>query len=236
MKYHSDDLDNELDYPITKTAKHIWMENLYDEDGGLCVWEEDKLLPVMKMGEMPSRTCLSYIDGVYKRCLLACHDSNKKVMYVSWNGNIVMRAAIRLTKGMYGDANKKNGEMEPQLEFVDLTRKEVAENKPDIKNKEFLVLFLERYYEAGIPQKMIGEVMKVVFRLMKKKSEQLGALLVMNTEYKMWNPEGMVCSDFSMYISKSKAGEQYLDSLNGSNTVDKEGSYTKNRFLVCAKE
>ena len=236
LKYHSDDLDNELDYPITKTAKNIWMENLYDEDGGLCVWEEDGLLPVMKMGEMPSRTCLSYIDGVYKRCLLASHDSNKKVLYVSWNGNIVMRAAVRLTKGMYGDANKKGDEMGPQLEFADLTREEVAESKPDIKNKEFLVLFLERYYEAGIPQKMVGDVMKVVFRLMKKKSEQLGALLVMNTGYKMWEPEGMVCSDFSMYISKSKAGEQYLDSLDGSNTVDKEGSYKKNRFLVCAKE
>lgn len=236
LKYHSDDLDNELDYPITKTAKHIWMENLYDKDGSLCVWEEDGLLPVMKMGEIPSRTCLSYIDGVYKRCLLASHDSNKKVLYVSWNGNIVMRAAVRLTKGMYGDANKKNSEMEPQLEFVDLTREEVAEIKPDIKNKEFLVLFLERYYESGIPQRMVGDVMKAVFCLMKKKAEQLGALLVMNTEYKTWKPEGMVCSDFSMYISKSKAGEQYLDSLNGSNTVDKEGSYKKNKFLVCAKE
>ena len=137
----------------------------------------------MKMGEIPSRTCLSYIDGVYKRCLLASHDSNKKVLYVSWNGNIVIRAAVRLTKGMYGDANKKNSEMEPQLEFVDLTREEVAEIKPDIKNKEFLVLFLERYYESGIPQRMVGDVMKAVFRLMKKKSEQLGALLVMNTEY-----------------------------------------------------
>lgn len=236
LKYHSDDLDNELDYPISKTAKHIWMENLYDEDGSLCVWEEDGLLPVMKMGEMPSRTCLSYIDGVYKRCLLASHDSNKKVLYVSWNGKIVMRAAVRLTKGMYGDANKRSSEKEPQLEFVDLTRKEVADNKPKIKNKEFLVLFLERYYEAGIPQRMVGDVMKVVFRLMKRKSEQLGALLVMSTEYKTWKPEGMVCSDFSMYISKSKAGEQYLDSLNGSNTVDKEGSYKKNKFLVCAKE
>ena len=39
-----------------------------------------------------------------------------------------------------------------------------------------------------------------------------------------------------MYISKSKAGEQYLDSLDGSNTVDKEGSYKKNKFLVCVKE
>ncbi len=34
---------------------------------------------------------------------------------------------------------------------------------------------------------------------------------------------------------KSKAGEQYLDSLDGSNTVEKEGSYKKSKFLVCVK-
>lgn len=234
LKYHSNDLDNELDYPISTTAKNVWMENLYEEEGGLRIWEEDGLLPVMKMGEIPSRTCLSYVDGEYKRCLLASHDSNKKVLYVSWNGTIVMRAAIRLTKGMYGDAGIKCSETEPQLEFADLTRKESVRN-PDKSSKEFLVLFLERYYESGIPQKMAGDVMKAVFCLMKSKSEQLGALLVMSTEYKMWKPEGMVCSDLSVYISKSKAGEQYLDSLNGSNTVDKEGSYRKNKFLVCTK-
>lgn len=235
LKYHSNDLDNELDYPITEAAKYSWMKNLYEEKGSLCVWEEDRLLPVMKMGEMPSHTCLSYVDGVYKRCLLASHDSNKKVLYVSWNGNIVMRAAIRLTKGMYGDADKKDSHMQPQLEFVDLTRKEATGDNPGIKSKEFLVLFLERHYESGIPQRMVGEAMNLIFCLMKKKAAQLGAHLVMSMEYRTWKPDEMVCSDFSMYISKSKAGEQYLDSLNGSNTVDKEGSYKKNRFLVSAK-
>lgn len=234
LKYHSNDLDNELDYPITEAAKHIWMKNLYEEKDNLCVWEEDRLLPVMKMGEMPSHTCLSYVDGVYKRCLLASHDSNKKVLYVSWNGNIVMRAAIRLTKGMYGDADKKGSNMQPQLEFADLTRKEAADSSPGIKSKELLVLFLERHYESGIPQRMVGEAMNMIFCLMKRKAAQLGARLVMSMEYRTWKPDEMVCSDFSMYISKSKAGEQYLDSLNGSNTVDKEGSYKKNRFLVCA--
>ena len=236
LKYHSNDLDQELDYPITEATKYAWMENLYEEKDGLRVWEEDRLLPVMKMGEIPCRTCLSYVDGIYKRCLLASHDSNKKVLYVSWNGNIVMRAAIRLTKGMYGDANRKDNDMRPQLEFVDLTRKEVPNNIPGMNNKEFLVLFLERHYASGIPQMMVGDAMKMLFSLIKRKAVQLGAQLVMSMGYKTWQPEEMVCSDFSMYISKSKAGEQYLDSLDGSNTVDKEGSYKKNRFLICAKE
>lgn len=235
LKYHSNDLENELDYPITEAAKCIWMKNLYEEKGSLRVWEEDRLLPVMKMGEMPDHTCLSYVDGVYNRCLLASHDSNKKVLYVSWNGNIVMRAAIRLTKGMYGDANRKSSHMQPQLEFVDLTQKEATGNALKINSKELLVLFLERHYESGLPQNMAGEIMDMVFRLMKRKAAQLGACLVMSIGYRIWQPEEMACSDFSMYISKSKAGEQYLDSLDGSNTVEKEGSYKKSKFLVCVK-
>ncbi len=58
------------------------------------------------------------------------------------------------------------------------------------------MLFLERYYEAGIPHKMIRDIMKVVLRMMKKKSEQLGALLVMNMGYKVWKPEGMCVFGF----------------------------------------
>ena len=35
-----------------------------------------------------------------------------------------------------------------------------------------------------------------------------------------------------MYISASKNGEQYLDSLGGNAEVSSEGSYKKNTFLV----
>lgn len=42
----------------------------------------------------------------------------------------------------------------------------------------------------------------------------------------------MVCMGISMYISRSKAGEQYLDSLGGDNRIEQEGSYRKYTFLV----
>ncbi len=32
----------------------------------------------MILGEYPEKTCLSYRDGGYNKCLLACFDSNKK--------------------------------------------------------------------------------------------------------------------------------------------------------------
>ena len=82
------------------------MENIQEKSGRLHVWEEDGLLPVMQMGQVPEATCLSYVDGVYKQCLLACHDANKKVIYLSLDGKIVLRAAIRLTKGIYGSAKE----------------------------------------------------------------------------------------------------------------------------------
>lgn len=118
LKYFRDDLALELDYQISESSKSRWMENINEENGRLRAWEEDGLLPVMQMGQVPEATCLSYVDGVYKQCLLACHDANKKVVYLSLDGNIVLRAAIRLTKGVYGSVEKNNL---PQLEFADLS-------------------------------------------------------------------------------------------------------------------
>ena len=99
LKYFRDDLAVELDYPIPGSGKKRWMENIQERSGQLCAWEEDGLLPVMQMGQVPEATCLSYVDGVYRQCLLACHDANKKVIYLSLDGKIVLRAAIREAEG-----------------------------------------------------------------------------------------------------------------------------------------
>ncbi len=61
-----------------------------------------------------------------------------------------------------------------QLEFVDLTQKEATGNALKINSKELLVLFLERHYKSGLPQNMAGEIMDMVFRLMKRETAQLG--------------------------------------------------------------
>lgn len=68
--------------------------------------------------------------------------------------------------------------------------------------------------------------------ILRKKAEELRALLVVSGSYRKYASEEFISAYFSMYISKSKAGEQYLDSLGGSNHVDKEGSYERNRFLI----
>lgn len=205
------------------------MENIQEENGRLRVWEEDGLLPVMQMGQVPEHTCLSYVDGVYKRCLLACHDANKKVIYLSLDGKIVLRAAIRLTKAVYG-SGKKDGSL-PKLEFADLSAP-VSQQKEEEKQKEELILFLETAYMSKLPQDMAKPAIELILRLMKKKARLMGVQFAASLFYVAWRPKDMVGMNISMYISRSKSGEQYLDSIGGDNRIEREGSYRKYNFLV----
>ncbi len=232
LKYYGSDLEKELDYPITENLKRNWMKNRSEEEGVLSVWEKDGFIPVMKMGEMPYRTCLSYIDGVYSQCLIASHDSNKKVLYLAYNGKIVLRAALRLTKGTYRDAKIQDDT--PHLQFADLSAQDdgQVESVQKQEEKETLVLFLEREYISELPENMHKAAFELMVTLLRKKAAELRALLVISSGYQKYAPDDFISAYFSMYISRSKAGEQYLDSLGGSNHVDKEGSYERNRFLI----
>ena len=118
-----------------------------------------------------------------------------------------------------------------KLEFVDLYDHNIKNSK-EIQYNERLVLFLERPYYAGLPSNKESQAMELVFRLMRKKAEMLEALLVLSENYQRWKPLGFVRSEFFMYISKSKAGAQYLDSLKGSRCVGDEGGYEKYQFLI----
>ena len=230
LKYHGNDLQRELDYPLTENQKQKWMKNRTETEGRFHVWEEDGFIPVMKMGEIPFRTCISYVDGIYSQCLIANHDSNKKVLYLAYDGKIVLRAALRLTKGTYQYTER--GITEPELQFVYLSAQEDPQSQIEQKNKEKLVLFLENEYVAGLPERMRKTAFRLLLSLLRKKAAELGALLVISSAYSGYVSDEFIFAHFFMYISKSKAGEQYLDSLGGSNRVGREGSYTGGRFLI----
>jgi len=74
---------------------------------GMEVEECDDFFSTMLLGEQPHRTCMSYIDGAYRECLLSAFDSNKKVLYVTFHGRIIARAFLRLTKGRLTGAEKR---------------------------------------------------------------------------------------------------------------------------------
>ena len=106
LKYHTNDLIEEIDYKLNENQIKEWTKNNTKiSEGKYDIEEYDDFYHTMILGEHPQRTCLSYIDGMYNRCLLACFDSNKKILYAKINGRIIARAMVRLTKGSYKKAN-----------------------------------------------------------------------------------------------------------------------------------
>lgn len=225
LKYHEDNLEKEIAYPITAEIKRAWMENMELSRGCYHVWEEDRLLPVMQIGEIPTETCMSYRNGAQCECLLSCFDSNKKIVFLEKDGDIVFRAILPLTKGSHNKIDTDSN----RVEFADLTKIETAKNNA----KEELVLFLERPYYKRISDEEAKKAVSHVVRMVKQKAEAVGAKLVLSTSYGgMLDVEEFELANYYVYISASKNGSQYLDSLGGMATVNNSGSYGRARVFL----
>lgn len=240
VKYYEDDLSKEIDYPVTDSQKALWIENeTLTAGSGVSAWEEDRMLPVMQIGEIPTSTCLSYRSGAQKDCLLSCFDANKKVLFISKYGKVTFRAILRLTKGKCGDQKNEDTKQEETMEFVDLLKEQTKKNqaKSGDGQKEKLILFLERPYECGMSPEELKTAIHTAIQLAERKAEKLGAELVMSRNYGKYlltgkNENGYVWSNYYVYISKSKNGRQYLDSLGGNATVSDSGSFRKSSFVL----
>ena len=233
LKYFSGDLQREIDYPIGKKTEEYWKENTELVNGNITIKECDDFFSTILMGTELQRTCLSYIDGAYKECLLSNFDSNKKILNAYENGKLVGRAIIRFTKGRYSDVKRSAGE-KASLSFVDLEKLDEAKNvNDDTADKEYLVLFLERSYTAGINSKTAALVQNSFIELAEKKASQMGVMQVLSNSYDNCSlTDKFTRTSFYIYISKSKAGAQYLDSLNGSANISDEGGYRTNNFYI----
>ncbi len=230
LKYHADDLERELDYPLDTRAKVEWKQNLTLAQGGVDILERDDFFSAMLLSTQPYATCLSYLGGGYCGCLLACFDSNKKVLYAEKGGRVVGRACIRLTKCCLNGAVKHQKDTIGKFSFVDL---EAVNDSPEERHRgERLTLFLERPYISGLGPEEELQVETLFVKLLQQKAEALGAMLVLSMDYREAAKEGFAQTCLHLYISASKAGGQYLDSLGGKAEVSSEGSYKKNTFLV----
>lgn len=227
MKYHEDDLSRELNLLISPSQKALWMNNTSVNQGQFTACEHDDFYTTMQIGEIPTRTCLSYRSGGQSNCLLACFDANKKILMAYHKGKPVARAMIRLTKGGYF-ADKQKG----TLEFADL-----QSNTCDL-SAEQAVLFLERIYSSGLNENALRTVSELFISLLREKAKQMRTLLVLSPDAVLASsetkhpPEGFLHTRYSLYISRSKAGAQYLDSLSGANSVSNECSYRSGVFYV----
>ena len=228
LKYPSGDLMREIDFEVSEEAEKEWKIDRTFTSKNLVLKEETGLLPVMQIGEVPSYSCLSYRSGLNSDCLLSCFDSNKKFFFIRKNGQVVFRAMIRLTKGSYvGDRMRK------KIQFADLS----GAGKPKEEEGEELVLFLERYYEKNLAYEEQDQAVYLAFVAAKEKAKKLGARLVLSCYYQDHvKTKEYLKSNYYLYISKSKNGSQYLDSLYGEASVSASGDYSSNIFLVENKE
>ena len=228
LKYPSGDLMREIDFEVSEEAEKEWKIDRTFTSKNLVLKEETGLLPVMQIGEIPSYSCLSYRSGLNSDCLLSCFDSNKKFFFIRRNGQVVFRAMIRLTKGSYvGDRMRK------KIQFADLS----GAGKPKEEEVEELVLFLERYYEKNLAYEEQDQAVYLAFVAAKEKAKKLGARLVLSCYYQDdVKTKEYIKSNYYLYISKSKNGSQYLDSLYGEASVSDSGDYSSNIFLLENKE
>ncbi|MBP3254924.1 MAG: hypothetical protein J6M60_00320 [Clostridia bacterium] len=235
LKYHTNDLISEIDFKLNEYQINEWTNNnIKIQDEVFEVSEYDDFYHTMILGKYPDRTCLCYDGGMYNKCLLACFDSNKKILYAKINGKIVARAMIRLTKGNYNSTI----EQKRTIEFYDVENdagKEIIESNI-VNSKETLTLFLEKPYISGISKEEEIEVKKLFIKLLRQKAEKMNALLVLNKSYDEAVNEEFILSKYYMYISKSKSSAQYLDSLSGQATISDEGQYKSNTFLILKNE
>lgn len=161
---------------------------------------------------------------------LACFDSNKKVLYAQRNGEIVGRACIRLTKCCLTGTPKNTKGTAGRISFVDL---ENENGSPETRHEgETLALFLERPYTSGLNPEEQLEVETVFVKLVQQKAKALGAILVLSMDYRKAAKMDFAQTRLHLYISASKAGKQYLDSLGGSAEASSEGSYRTNIFML----
>lgn len=225
LKYHTNDLKKEISFDLKDYQIDEWTNNNINyADNNIEVGEYDDFYSTMILGEEPMHTCLSYKTGIYNGCLLACFDSNKKILYAKYNGRVVARAMVRLTKGKY--SNKKES-----ISFIDVEDDNniIDEN---CTNSENLVIFLERAYIYGIPEKIKKKVKEYFLKILKDKAKKMSSMLILSNYYQEDVLNDFISTNYYMYISKSKAGKQYLDSLSGQALISDEGQYRANTFLI----
>ena len=147
----------------------------------------------------------------------------------AWTGRIVGRAFLRLTKCRRTSAGGGS------LTFVDLEAGGTGQQE-----REQMTLFLERPYISGLGPEAKTQAAQALVELAKRKAEELGILLVLSQDYADYSPQGFTQTRLHIFISKSKGGAQYLDSLDGeawdSRTMGKVPASDYETYLRVALE
>lgn len=206
-------LAEEIVYPITNDTIVKWKKNSEMTKNGYHFGEYTDFRSGMLIGEEPTYTCMNFASGVCNECLLSIFDGNKKVIYVKKYGQIVARAIIRLTK----ISNKNN-----MVSFIDVEKEE--------QSSEDLCVFLERMYSAHLSDEEETLIKKYLIEFVYAKAKEMQVTLAVSGDYYYLDQPKTHCF---IYISNSKNGYQYLDSLSGLSDRHKGGKfYETNCYII----
>ena len=210
-------IEKEINHSLNKDTLDTWISDISFSRNGYVAYETYTFKDTMNIGVLPTHTYMSYRDGMYKRCLLANFDSNKKIIYVKKGDVIVGRAIIRLTKHS-ANAKVKSREGRDTLSFYDIDNRvmdEVDEN---------LCIFLERPYFSHISSKEECTVKGMLVNLVRDKAKMAGVDFLASHDYDCCDLEKTTTK---VYITKTKNGEQYMDSFGGDKYASDEAQYLK---------
>ena len=233
IKFYDGDLSKEIGYAVSKEQEETWKENIKFKGSSYITEEADDYETIIKLGAIPVRTCMNYIDGSYNYCLLSNFDANKKILLgKSQDGTILGRAILRLTKMSDSKIAVSSGSND--LVFRDIENiSEVSKEKES--HKEELVLFLEKCYtSANDRDNMELDLVKLAY----EKAKKLGVKLMVSGTYRnssrldTFKSELQEISKSYIYISKSKNGQQYIDSFSGSTSNNEAGYNNANGFKM----
>lgn len=206
LKFVREDIRKEISMDITNEAFDSWKRTDVVTKDGYTVQDSSDFKYIMRMGEIPVRTCMNYIDGMYSHCLLSNFDTSKKMILIHKNGKYVGRAILRLTV-----MSNKNSE-ESSLDFVDVDSTEVSVNN---KNSKHLVIFLEKVYTT-LDSNDFRECYPLIIDLLRTKAKEMGVKLVVSYNYRHYVGSDCASKNRYVFITASKNGAQYLDSFDGS--------------------
>lgn len=210
IKY--DNFSMEVGYTVPQKMQEIWKKSTFIYRKHLSVAEYTDFWHCMNIGILPGRTCMSYEDGMYNECLLSVFDANKKILYVKKEGVILGRAILRLTKTTDRPTDS--------LRFEDVEQTEGSD--------ENLVLFLEKSYQNGFSGEKKRAIQELLIHLASEKAKEMGIELLLTSSYTEDLPGIYPKKERYVYVSRSKNGRQYLDSLGGN--CEKGGYYKKGTF------
>lgn len=222
IKYNKEDLRKELASNISDEMIEKWINESSKQDKKFLVKETSDFKTLFEMGENPTRSCMSHVNGAYNECLLSIFDGNKKLITVYENDKLIGRAILRLTK--ITDENVLTKESN-HLEFGFRDIETDGYINPIKDDSEKTVLFLERLY-TSYTGSQLHDITKIILDLLKEKATDMELPLYLSSGYNLSSLETKKV-ETNMFISHSKNGKQYLDSLGGSANSSVGGTYKK---------